>query len=88
MFNKESVLFSCEVANKFIDAYIADELPFFTRLSFKLHLMICKRCRVYFNQYKTSLMAVKYNRHSLRGNINTDMPDALKAAILKHIPKS
>lgn len=87
MFSKESVLFSCEAANKFIDAYIAGELPFFTRLSFKLHLMMCKRCRVYFDQYKTSLMAVKYNRQSLRGNINTEMPDALRLAILKHVAK-
>ena len=71
-----------------MDAYIANDLPFFTRLSFKMHLMICKRCRIYFEQYKTSYLAVKHNRQSLRGNINTEMPDALKQAILRHLPKN
>ena len=87
MFSKDSVLFSCEAANKFMDAFIANELPFFTRLSFKMHLMMCGRCRIYFAQYKASVMAVKYNRKALSGNINTEMPEHLKYAILKHLPK-
>lgn len=87
MFSKNSVLFSCVAANEFMDAYLADDLPFFTRLSFKMHLMMCKRCRTYFEQYKMSIMALKHNRQALRGNIDTQMPDALKYAIMKHLPK-
>ncbi|MEM6604025.1 MAG: hypothetical protein AAF621_08235 [Pseudomonadota bacterium] len=84
-------MLSCQTIDDFMDAYIAGDLPFFMSLSFKIHIMICSRCRIYMKQYIAALDAVKSNKDQLKlsdQNVSKDMPPELAELILKHIPSA
>ena len=57
-----------DVADK-ASAYIDNELPLSTRFSIKLHLFMCKKCKRYVDQLKTTIKSLAGLR-----NYQTDLP--------------
>ncbi|WP_299732128.1 zf-HC2 domain-containing protein [uncultured Tateyamaria sp.] len=73
---------NCEEIEGFILDYLEDELPKCQRQPFNVHLAMCKSCRTYLADYKTTLTATA--ALSNEGDIALeDVPEDLIAAILR-----
>lgn len=50
-----SVLKDCEEIKDFLMDYLDDKLPKTDSFVFRLHLLLCSRCRLYMSRYNTSV---------------------------------
>jgi len=46
---------TCRMVEEFLMAYLDKELSFWTRLRFKLHLLICSDCTNYMQEYQNTI---------------------------------
>ena len=51
-------MLSCKDITENANEYLDQELPFFARLKFKMHLQICKNCNRYVNQLQATIQAL------------------------------
>jgi predicted anti-sigma-YlaC factor YlaD len=74
---------SCKDVADFLLDYLDGTLPFAQRLTFKLHLGLCRDCRRYIDSYKKT---IEISRASNQPAEIEDPPEALIQAILKSRP--
>ena len=51
-------MLSCKDITENANSYIDKELPFFTRMKVKMHLMMCVHCKRYIDQLNTTILAL------------------------------
>lgn len=71
-------MLTCQELIDFLTDYLDGQLPLSQRLAFELHLSLCRDCRSYLHNFKTTIAAAKQS-----GEQTADMPEDLVAAILK-----
>ena len=69
---------TCQEVNEFLADYLEGTLPWRQRLSFKVHLVLCRRCRQYLASYVETIRLT----HSGAQSTADDVPDELVRAIL------
>ena len=68
---------SCKQVSEQSSHVLDESLPFFQRLAFKFHLMLCERCRVYVKQMQLTKASIGY---WINGRI---IPDDVKQKIMQ-----
>ena len=92
--SKYSPIISCYQAESFILDYVDHQLPFYTWLKFKFHLLICPKCKRYLQSYINSMNVVKscmvsdmskdsQKLDNISDKAPTELPKDLKDIILK-----
>ena len=56
---KLPLMINCAAFEDFILAYLDDELPARQKAVFDLHLMLCRECRDYLQEYRSSMRLVR-----------------------------
>lgn len=74
-------MITCETFEKFIVAYLEDELPAGQRRLFETHLKVCRSCKRYLASYRKMLAATEGLAESDFSELK-DVPEDLIAAIL------
>jgi len=72
---------NCRDVNRFLADYLDGALPWYQRLLFKVHLLLCRQCRRYLASYVTTVRVTK----SLGERVDIEVgsvPDELVRAIL------
>lgn len=69
---------TCKEVNEFLADYLDGKLPWRQRLSFNVHLIICRHCRRYVASYAATVRVTK----SLGQAAELQVPDELVRAIL------
>lgn len=64
-------MLSCKEITEKANSYLDQELPFFTRMQVKLHLMMCEHCQRYVNQLRITI--------STLGKLRKDTPVSQQA---------
>lgn len=64
-------MLSCKDITEKANEYMDRELPFWSRLSVKFHLLMCVHCRRYVNQLKVTVQALGLLKQSDDVNENT-----------------
>lgn len=70
-------MMTCQELIGFLTDYLDGQLPLMQRLAFELHLTLCRDCRAYLHNFKTTIAAAKQS-----GDKVADMPEDLVKAIL------
>lgn len=68
---------TCQELIGFLTEYLDGQLPMPQRLAFEMHLALCRDCRSYLHNFKTTIAATKQ-----AGDDVTEMPEDLVKAIL------
>lgn len=73
---------TCEDVERFLLAYLDGELPWATRVLFRMHIAFCTECKAYIRKYK---VARELGQRVMRGDgdDHEDIPEDLIAAIVK-----
>lgn len=81
-------MIDCREAEEFLDSFLEGSLSFREKLSFRLHLSVCRECRAYLADYKATRGLVK-EAESLSESATTEMPEELVRAILasRRVPR-
>lgn len=92
--SKYSPLISCYQAESFILDYLDNQLPFYTWLKFKFHLLICPKCKRYLQSYINSMTVVKScmtkdlnNQSHIPNDVSNPPPKALPQELKDIITK-
>ena len=70
-------MMTCQELIEFLTDYLDDQLPQSQRLAFEFHLTLCRDCRAYLHNFKTTIAAAKQS-----GDEPAEMPEDLVKAIL------
>lgn len=70
-------MMTCQELIGFLTDYLDGQLPLSQRLAFELHLTLCRDCRAYLHNFKTTIAAAKQ-----AGDEAAEMPEDLVKAIL------
>ena len=70
-------MMTCQELIEFLTDYLDGQLPLPQRLAFELHLTLCRDCRSYLHNFKTTVAAAKQS-----GDEAAEMPEDLVKAIL------
>ncbi|MCI0507854.1 MAG: zf-HC2 domain-containing protein [Gammaproteobacteria bacterium] len=75
-------MLNCKDITKKANGYLDKELPYFTRLQVKLHLLVCVHCQRYINQLRATIRALgKLKKDtSVSGQVIDDIVNTLKHA--------
>ena len=71
-------MLTCQEVIDFLTDYLDGQLPLNQRLAFELHLSLCRDCRSYLHNFKTTIAAAKQTRDDA-----ASMPEELVKAILQ-----
>lgn len=71
-------MLTCQELIDFLSEYVEGQLPLSQRLSFELHLSLCRHCRAYLHNFKSTIAAAKSTANEV-----VDIPEDLVNAILK-----
>ena len=74
---------TCYQLISFLTEYLDGQLPVSQRLAFELHLAICRDCRAYLHNFKTTVAAGKTAFAPPTESAAADVPEELVQAILK-----
>jgi len=77
------LMISCEEFENFVVDYFEGNLPFMTRLKFKMHLLMCSVCRKYINQYKKTIEIEKKYYVDTDNDFSEGPPEELLEVIQK-----
>jgi anti-sigma factor RsiW len=72
--------------NDFLMDYLDGTLPLTERMSFEVHLALCRSCRCYIDSYRKTIEAAKQSMGSLNAELPPP-PEELVKAILASVPK-
>lgn len=70
-------MMTCQELIEFLSDYLDGQLPLPQRLAFELHLKLCRDCRAYLHNFKTTIAVAKQS-----GDQAAEMPEDLVKAIL------
>lgn len=70
-------MMTCQELIEFLTDYLDGQLPLTQRMAFELHLTLCKDCRSYLHNFKTTIHAAKQSVVDV-----AEVPDELIDAIL------
>ena len=70
-------MMTCQELIEFLTDYVDGQLPLSQRLAFELHLTVCRDCRAYLHNFKTTITAANQ-----AGDEAAEMPEDLVKAIL------
>ena len=73
---------TCREFVEFIDRYLAGELSALQRLTFAIHMSLCRNCANYLRTYKQTIAASKAAFADPDAQVPSDVPEELVAAIL------
>ncbi len=71
----------CRDIVKHADAYLSGEMPFWTRLGFRVHLLFCRYCRRYVRELRLTLEVSR--RMAVAGPAEDARIDALAALLCR-----
>lgn len=74
-------MMTCQELIDFLTDYLDGQLPLTQRLAFELHLTLCRDCRAYLHNFRTTIAAARSSGAEI-----ADMPEELVNAILKSRP--
>lgn len=72
----------CEEANRFIDDYLAGELPRKQHLVFEWHVRLCTGCKDYLERYRRSLDLCRDNLYSEHEDESEEIPEQIVKGII------
>jgi predicted anti-sigma-YlaC factor YlaD len=73
---------NCRDVTEFLSDYLDGELPLRQRVSFKLHLLLCRDCRRYLRSFATTIKLTQSLRVQSAADDDPPIPGALVQAIL------
>jgi predicted anti-sigma-YlaC factor YlaD len=73
---------NCKDVTEFLSDYLDGELPLRQRLTFKLHLLLCRDCRRYLHSFATTIKLTRSLGVRTADEENSPIPEALVQAIL------
>lgn len=76
-------MITCIEFEQFIIDYLEDTLPQPKRKLFERHLKVCRECREYLERYQLTKALYTEKIQSDSGNISTEVPSELIAAIIE-----
>lgn len=74
---------TCQELIEFLTDYLDGQLPMSQRVAFELHLSLCRDCRHYLSNYKTTIQASKQAFSQTAVAEPLAVPEKLVEAILK-----
>jgi anti-sigma factor RsiW len=74
---------TCQELIGFLSDYLDGQLPLTQRLAFELHLTLCRDCRAYLHNFKTTIAAGKAAMSTSPDMEPAEVPEELVQAILK-----
>ena len=80
-------MLTCKQFDAFIVDYLEGRLPFSTRLSMRLHLALCWRCRAYLRKYRRTIELGQSVFGDPDQAVPDEVPDELVKAVLAHIDR-
>lgn len=76
------LILTCEDAHKFLDDYLAGELPAKQRIAFSWHIRMCEHCEDYLEAYRRSIeLSSKSFYEELDANCE-DLPESIVESII------
>ena len=81
-------MLSCRDVTNIASEYLAGELPLFKRMSFRMHVFMCKRCERYMHQLEITVQALKGlgSVDKVSDQATQDVVELLKQHVNKHKP--
>jgi predicted anti-sigma-YlaC factor YlaD len=73
---------NCREVTEFLSDYLDGELPLRQRLTFKLHLLLCRDCRRYLQSFATTIELTRSLGDRTTADAGPPVPNALVQAIL------
>lgn len=74
---------TCHELIDFLTDYLDGQLPTTQRLAFELHLALCRDCRAYLHNFKTTIAAGRQAFDAPNDPVPEPVPEELVQAILK-----
>lgn len=53
-------MLSCKDISQLASEHIDNEMPFFKRMQFRMHLMMCKNCRRFVEQFQLTIESISH----------------------------
>jgi len=79
-------MMTCKDVERFLDDYLAESLPWGTRLKFELHVRMCRDCGPYIARYRRAIeLGQKLLGEQEDAPATDAVPDALVDVILKSL---
>jgi anti-sigma factor RsiW len=76
-------MLTCQQLIEFLSEYVEGRLPLTQRAAFELHLALCRNCRSYLHNFKTSIAVSKQALAGSAEPVAASVPEDLVQAILK-----
>ncbi|MEM7247142.1 MAG: zf-HC2 domain-containing protein [Acidobacteriota bacterium] len=77
-----SVVINCRDFDGFLHDYFEGDLPWLAATTFKLHMMMCRKCRGYLRSYRTAMEVGKTVLGEPDDPVSEEVPDRLVQAVL------
>lgn len=76
------LVLTCEDMHKFLDDYLAGELPAKQHIAFSWHIRMCKCCKDYLEAYRRSIELSRESFYEELGENCEDLPESLVESII------
>lgn len=76
-------MLTCQQLIEFLSDYLDGQLPLTQRAAFELHLALCRDCRAYLHNFKTTIAASQQAFSDVSEPVPDNVPEDLVQAILK-----
>jgi hypothetical protein len=80
--HSRGVIMNCKDVTEFLSDYLDGELPLRQRVTFKLHLLLCRDCRRYLRSFATTIKLTQSLGRGPSAGEDPPVPEALVQAIL------
>ena len=76
-------MLTCQQLIEFLTDYLDGQLPLTQRAAFEVHLVLCRDCRSYLHNFKTTIAVSKQAFADSAETVPASVPEDLVQAILK-----
>lgn len=76
-------MLTCQQLIEFLTDYLDGQLPLTQRAAFELHLALCRDCRSYLHNFKTTIATSRTAFSDVSEPVPASVPEDLVQAILK-----